>query len=75
MAIARNAPTCPFCGKTIAKAVLKLRYPWQPPIFGDDFSHWEYKSHNCKEKKKWQKEHPSGLGEALNNIIKNHKNN
>ena len=55
MAIARNAPTYPFCSKVIAKAVMKIRYPWQPPIFGDDFSHWKYIKHNCREKEKMAK--------------------
>jgi hypothetical protein len=74
MAIYRETPKCPFCGKVIAKAKLRFRLPWQQDFYGDDFIGWEYIKHNCKEKKKFLKEHPPiKLSDALNDIINKHK--
>ena len=75
MAVFRETPKCSFCGKVIAKAIMKKRFPWERPVFGDDFEGWKYKRHNCKEKKKFLKEHPPiKLSDALNDIIKKHNN-
>lgn len=43
MAVFREEPKCPYCGKQIMKAI----YEDRPNFFGDSFSHWEQVSHIC----------------------------
>ncbi len=52
MAKYRKTPTCPGCGKAIAKAIHRKQESWQPPFCGDTFIRWEYIKHNCKKLKK-----------------------
>jgi hypothetical protein len=54
MAIYRKQPTCPYCGKVIAKGVYKdqSHLPFMMRVIGDTFLRWEYKKHNCKKKPK-----------------------
>ena len=68
MAVYRQTPTCPFCGKIIAKAVMYTRLPHQPPKYGDDFSHWEYFKHNCKKKPIMSKEDKEKILNILREI-------
>ncbi len=56
MALSRNIPECPFCGKQIAKPVYEKPEPHEPLFFGDNFSHWEYKKHSCKGLREMKKE-------------------
>ena len=49
MAVFRESPKCPFCGEIIAEAVYKKQKPHESPIYGDSFSHWEYKKHECSK--------------------------
>jgi len=44
-----KTPTCPFCGKEIAK-----------PIYNEKniIINWKYEKHICDEKIKWIKENP-----------------
>lgn len=56
MAVYREPPKCPYCGKIIAKA----NYRKVPDnFFGDSFQNWEYIKHSCKgtRKKKYPPEH------------------
>lgn len=51
MAVYREVPTCPFCGKIIAEAITS-----NSKKIGDNFIRWEYNNHNCKQMRKHQKE-------------------
>lgn len=55
MAVYRETPKCPYCGKVIAKGIYKKQNPFNP-VYGDSFLRWEYKKHNCKEGRKAKKE-------------------
>ena len=44
MAKYRNIPTCPSCGKPIAKA----KYRNIDNFYGDTFDGWIFKKHICK---------------------------
>lgn len=58
MAIARTTPTCPFCGKAIAKAICNS-YEGVPSFLvpiGDSFIRWEYFDCNCKDSKKLKRD-------------------
>jgi len=46
MAVYREAPKCPYCGKVIAKGIYKKENPFNP-VYGDSFLRWEYKKHWC----------------------------
>lgn len=70
MAVNRTPPTCLFCGKPIAKAIMKKSMTWKGPVYGDNFSHWKYFKHNCKGKKKWLKEHPKVTLDGKNHVQK-----
>lgn len=62
MAVYRNAPTCPYCGKVIAKEIHSRGNPYNP-VYGDSFLRWDYKPHWCikgaiakrKERKEFKK--------------------
>lgn len=51
MAIFRKAPTCPFCGKPIARAIYKEQknVPIHELFIGDTFEQWEYFNHFCEK--------------------------
>jgi hypothetical protein len=55
MAILRKNPKCPYCGEIIAEAVYNKNEPHESPIYGDSFSHWEYKKHECEKMLEGQK--------------------
>jgi len=77
MAVQRNIPTCPFCGKKIAKAIYRKHLPWESPFYEDDFIEWKYIKHNCKERKKFIKDNKKDneFKDLLLNIFKNEKTN
>lgn len=46
MALFRKTPTCPFCNKVIAEAVIDT----ESKIIGDNFIRWNYIKHDCYKK-------------------------
>lgn len=58
MAVSRQTPACPYCGKDLARAIHK-NYSDLPrfvrPI-GDSFIRWEWLNHTCKGQRKAEKE-------------------
>ena len=46
MALFRKTPTCPFCNKVIAEAVIDT----ESKIIGDNFIRWNYLKHGCNTK-------------------------
>jgi len=67
MTIHRSEPTCPYCGKKIAKAV----YNQNADNIGDNFIRWEYISHKCR---KTPMQKSTGFSIALHNWLKNKLN-
>jgi hypothetical protein len=52
MARYRRPPTCPHCGKVIAKAVYldQTDLPLMQRVIGDTFIRWDYNKHTCSKK-------------------------
>ena len=73
MAVYRETPKCPWCGKVIAKPIMKIRMPWQAPVYGDDFERWEYSNHKCKKAPKQSKEDKAKWKEIFDNILNKQK--
>ena len=73
MAVYRETPKCPWCGKVIAKPIMKIRMPWQAPVYGDDFERWEYSNHKCKKTPKKSKEDSAKWKEIFDNILNKQK--
>ena len=71
MAVYRETPKCPFCGKVIAKAVIKEKILGQPLLYGDNFLRWDYLNHKCKKAPKLSKEDMVKWQEIINNIKSN----
>ena len=68
MAVYRDVPKCPWCGKIIAKEKKTFYYPWQEPIIGDDFQGWEYLDHKCKKKPKMKTD--GSLNDFFKQVLK-----
>jgi hypothetical protein len=82
MAIHRETPTCPFCGKPTAKAIYKdqSNVPWFMQMIGDTFIRWEEIKHSCKGMKQFEKEckkaaKESGLDKLIQEIRKKEQTN
>jgi hypothetical protein len=67
MAVYRKTPACPYCGKIIAKAVYKNQshIPFMFRVIGDTFIRWDYIKHNCKGKRKADKEIEKSIRDNL----------
>lgn len=58
MAVDRPTPTCPYCGKPVAKPIYE-KYKGLSSVmrpFGDSFIRWKYKKCKCKGARKARKE-------------------
>lgn len=73
MAVYRETPKCPFCGEIIAKAVMKTLMPFQEPIFGNNFSHWEFEKHECNWKNDFIKNNPAILSNEIIDLLNKNK--
>lgn len=58
MAIHRDPPKCPFCGKVIGKGKYKdqSKTPPQLQVIGDTFESWDIEEHECPEMKEFKEQ-------------------
>ena len=63
MAVCRETPKCPYCGRIIAKAILKDEsdLPMIMQTVGDTFIGWKDKKCHCKGARKARKENSKRL--------------
>lgn len=72
MAVYREPPTCPFCGKVIAEAIYKdySGYSIMQVPCGDSFERWKFKKHSCKEAKEyWENFYKTPEGKKLKKAL------
>ena len=69
MARYRVAPQCPFCDEVIADAVYEELLESQQPFFGDTFSHWKYRDHECEAEEQFR----ASIAKDLDKIVKTAK--
>ena len=72
MAVYRPTPTCPYCGKIIAKGVYKnqSKIPSMLRVIGDTFIRWDYIEHTCEGKKKADKEMEDFIDKQISDMKK-----
>lgn len=75
MAVARPTPTCPYCGKIIAKGVYKNQsgIPFMLRVIGDTFLRWDYIKHTCKGKREADKKMKAEIKKSIDEMKKKGK--